>query len=306
MSFQITNAFIQQFSENLEHLAQQMSARLPALMRNENVNGESAYFDQLAPRTARKAQSRHGDTPFNGQQHLRRRVTTYLYDDGDMIDKVDKLRMITDPTSDVTRAIAGALSRAQDDECIAAFFGTAYTGHAGGTTVTWPNGNAESSPTAPAGKQVAVNAWNYGTGTGNSGLTVSKLIEARTALRAAEGDDEEMYICVTARQEGNLLATTEATSLDYNEKPVMVDGKIDRFMGFKFIHSERLVTNASGYRRVPAWRAPGMLFGTTQAIQGVVGQDPSKKFNYRLYGSEVIGATRMQESMIAEIICSEA
>jgi hypothetical protein len=108
----------------------------------------------------------------------------------------------------------------------AAFFGTAFSGHMpAATSLTWPNGNSESAPTQPAGTQVAVNDWTYGNGSGNTGLTISKLISAMVALDAAEGDEgEERYIAVKGQHKGQLLATTEATSADYNTVKALVNG----------------------------------------------------------------------------------
>ena len=59
--------------------------------------------------------------------------------------------MLIDAASAYTRAFAAALERARDDETIGSFWAIAYTGHSGATQVTWPNGNSESTPTAPAG-----------------------------------------------------------------------------------------------------------------------------------------------------------
>jgi len=307
MSFTVTDAFVQQFNGNLNLLAQQSNARLRGKVLEQPVTGDSAYFEQLAPTTARKVTTRHADSPVANMQHLRRRLAIYDYDQGDLIDKEDEAKMLIDPASKYTINIANALRRGQDDEVINAFFATAYTGHTGATAITWPNGNSESSPTAPAGTQVAVNDWTYGNGTGNSGLTISKLTSAKVALDAAEGDEEEpRYILVTSRQVGNLLATTEATSADYNTVRSLVDGKIDTFMGFKFIQSERVQLNSSSYRRVAAWRMSAMGLGIQKDVNGWVNQRFDKRGAWYAYGAESVGAARLEESKLVEIVCSES
>lgn len=304
MSFSITDAFVQQFTGTVQLLAQQTNSRLRGTVYEENITGDSAYMEQLAPTTARKVTTRHADSPVANMQHLRRRIAVYDYDQGDLIDKEDKARLLIDPSSSYTQNIAAALRRGQDDEIIGAFFGTAYTGHSGATAVTWPNGNSESSPTAPAGTQVAVSDWTYGNGAGNSGLTISKLTSASVALDAAEGDEEEeRYILITAKQKGNLLATTEATSADYNTVRALVDGKIDTFMGFKFIHSERVLKNGSGQYRIPAWRKSAMGLGIAQDIDGMVSVRGDKRFSWYCYADETIGASRLEESKLVEMIC---
>ena len=304
MSFTITDAFVQQFTGNVRFLAQQMDSRLRRTVLEDTITGESAYFEELAPTAARKAVSRHEDSPLMNTQHLRRRIAPYDYDWGDLIDREDKVRLLIDPASSYARNAGFAMKRGQDDEIIGGFFATAYTGHSGSTAVTWPNGNSESTPSQPGGTQVVVNDWTYGNGSGNTGLTISKLISASVALDAAEGDeDEERFIVLGAKQKGSLLATTEATSADYNTVRALYDGKINRFMGFTFIHSERLQLNSSGYTRVPAYRKSAMGLGIAQDIEGIVSQRPDKKFSWYVYTDMSIGAARLEETKLVELIC---
>jgi hypothetical protein len=304
MSFTVTDAFVQQFTGNVRFLAQQTKSRLADTVITDNITGESAYMEQVAPTAARKKTSRHSDTPIMNTQHLRRRIVGYSYEWGDLIDRADKVRLLIDPTSTYAQNASYAMERSKDDEIIGGYFATAYTGHAGATAVTWPNGNSESAPTQPGGLQVAVNDWTYGNGSGNVGLTISKLISASVALDAAEGDeDEERFIVVAAKQKGNLLATTEATNADYAAVKALTEGKIDRFMGFTFRHSERLQTNASGYTRVPAYRQSAMGLGIIRDIEGQIGPRPDKSFSTQVFTDEEIGAARLEEAKLVEIIC---
>lgn len=305
MSFTVTDAFVQQFTGTARQLAQQTKARLRGMVLEDQVTGESAYMEQLAPTTARKRTTRHGDSPVANIQHLRRRLALYDYEQGELVDKLDKVRLLIDPTSEYTTALSAAMRRSQDDEIIGAFFGTAYSGHAGATSLTWPNGNSEGTPTAPAGTQVGVADWTYGNGTGNSGLTISKLISAKVALDAAEGEeDEPRYIAVKAQQIGNLLATTEATSQDYNTVKALVNGSIDTFMGFNFIRTERLQLNASSQTRVAAWRKSAMGLGIGKDIEGQLSQRADKSYAWYPYLCQTIGATRLEESKLVEIVCA--
>lgn len=305
MSFTVTDAFVQQFTGTARQLAQQSTARFRGKVLEDQVTGESAYMEQLAPTAARKRTTRHGDSPVANTQHLRRRLAIYDYEWGDLIDKLDKVRLLIDPASEYTKAGSAAMRRSQDDEIIGAFFSTAYSGHAGGTALTWPNGNSESTPTAPAGTQVAVGDWTYGNGSGSAGLTISKLISAKVALDAAEGEeDEERYIAIKSTQLGNLLATTEATSQDYNTVKALVNGQIDTFMGFKFLHSERLQLNASSQTRVPAWRKSAMGLGLAKDIEGQLSQRADKSYSWYPYLCQAIGASRLEEAKLVEIICA--
>ncbi len=52
MSNQVTTAFVQQYSANVQMLAQQMGSRLRDAVRIENVVGKNAFIDQIGSATA--------------------------------------------------------------------------------------------------------------------------------------------------------------------------------------------------------------------------------------------------------------
>ena len=71
MSTQITTAFVQQFSNNVSMLSQQMGSLLRGSVDEESVTGEKAFFDQIGSSAAVKRTSRHGDTPMVETPHSR-------------------------------------------------------------------------------------------------------------------------------------------------------------------------------------------------------------------------------------------
>ena len=299
MSFSITTAFVQQYKGNVFHLAQQQDSRLRNTVMSDMIIGESGFLEQLAPTVAVKRVARHGDSPVMNATHLRRRVTPYDFEWGDLVDTLDKVRTLIDPENEYVKAAGYAMGRAFDGEIMGAFFGPAYSGKDGSTVLTWPTGPTGGNN----GTIVPVNDWTYGTGTGNSGLTISKLISAKVALDVAEAPAEDRYIGLGGIQLGNLLATTEATSADYNTVKALVQGQIDTFMGFKFVHTELLQKNASGQWRVPAWQKSGMGLGLAQDDKSNVAQRPDKSFAWYVYANAAFGATRMEEAKVVEIVC---
>ena len=52
MSNQITTAFVQQFSANIQLLSQQKVSLFRSAVREESINGEKAFFDQVGSTTA--------------------------------------------------------------------------------------------------------------------------------------------------------------------------------------------------------------------------------------------------------------
>lgn len=303
MSFTVTTAFVTQFQGVVIQLAQQMSSRLRETIFEQQVTGDTDMIEQLAPTAAIKRTSRHGDSPVLNAQHLRRRVALYDYEWGDLIDKLDEVRLLIDPASKYTQAAGMAMARAQDDEIINAFFATAYTGQAGTTTATWPTAPS-GNPTN--GTQVAVSDWTYGNGSGNAGLTISKLISAKAALDAAEAPPDDRFIVVGSKQMSNLLATTEATSTDYNAVKALVDGTLENqtFMGFRFKRSERLQVNGSSQTRVPAYHRQAVALGVGANPTFRVSERPDKSYATYVYACMALGGTRMEEGKLVEIICA--
>ncbi len=208
MSTQITTAFVNQFSANVQMLSQQMGSLLRNAVDVETVNGEKAFFDQVGSAAAVLRTSRHADTPIVDTPHSRRMVTLSDYEYADLIDDQDKVRMLIDPTSTYSPAAAAAMGRAMDDVIISAALGSAKTGKDGSTTTSFLAAN-----------QIAV---------GGTGLTLAKLIQAKEKLDAGDVDPSiPRYIAVSPKQITDLLGDTEVTSADYNTVRALVKGEID-------------------------------------------------------------------------------
>lgn len=306
MSQQVDTAFVKQYHDLIERLLQQMGSRFRGTVRTESQNGEEAFWEQVGSVEAVEVTTRHGDSPMVDTPHARRRVTLRQFDVGDMIDTFDKVKMLIDPASIYVQNFVDALNRKVDDLVIGksddsftvngGFFGTAYTGKAGTTSTTFTSGNV-----------IAVDYANTGV---NSNMTINKLIEARRLLLSYENDPqrESWYIAWSASQLASLLRTTEVTSSDYNTVKALVRGEINTFLGFNFIHSERLLetASASGIRKCPAWTKNGMLLSFGKDITTRVAERPDKRFSWYAYAMLSAGVTRMQENKVLDIRCDEA
>lgn len=294
MSVNIPNHYAQQFATNIELLLQQKDSRLRGLVTQGSYVGEQASpVDQVDAVEMQSVTGRFEAMPRVDADTARRWVLPSDFDLPQLIDSFDKLRLLTDPASKYVENAVSAAKRKMDDVIIDAFFGTAKTGKTGSTSTTFPSG-----------QQVAV---NHGA-SGNTGLTVAKLREARKLLRAAEVDmDMDPITCViSAKQEDNLLAEAQVISLDFNDRPVLVDGKLKSFLGMNFVHSERLDTDGSSYRRVPVFAKSGMHLGIWNDISTDVSQRKDLRgMPYQAYVYMTVGATRLEEEKIVEIKCAE-
>ena len=164
MSSQITTSFVEQYSSNIAMLSQQMGSKLRSSVDVEKVTGKNAFFDQVGVTAAQLRTSRHGDTPQIDTPHSRRRLSLADYEWADLVDDVDKVRMLVDPTSSYARAAAAAMNRAMDDVIITAMNASANTGVAGGTSTALPS----TQKTATSDQ--------------SDGLTIAKLLAAKKIL----------------------------------------------------------------------------------------------------------------------------
>ena len=287
MSTQITTAFVNQFSANIQMLSQQMGSLLRNAVDVETVTGEKAFFDQVGSAAAVLRTSRHADTPLIETPHSRRMVTMSDYEYADLIDDQDKVRLLVDPTSTYSRAAAAAMGRAMDDAIIAAALGTALTGKDGGTSTAF----------ATATNQIAAGA---------TGLTLAKLISAKEILDAGDVDPSiPRYIVVSPKQITNLLNSTTVTSSDFNTVKALAMGEINSFVGFNFIVSNRLGVDGSSARRVIAFAGDGIKLAIGREPVARIDERADKSYATQIYYAMTLGSTRMEEKKVVEVLCTE-
>ena len=284
MSSQITTAFVQQYSANIQMLSQQMGSLLRDKVRQESVVGKNAFFDQVGSVTAQLKTSRHSDTPQIDTPHSRRRVSLADYEYADLIDQQDKVRLLIDPTSSYAQAAAFAMGRAMDDVIIAAATGTAFTGETGATS--------EAAQTAIAA--------------GGTGLTIAKLRTAKQTFDLASVDPSiPRHIIVGPEQITNLLGTTEVTSSDFNTVKALANGEVNSFLGFNFTVSNRLAKSGND-RTCIAFAQDGITLGIGKDVNARIDERADKSYATQVYYCMSIGATRMEQSKVLGIVCQEA
>jgi len=309
MSNQITEAFVKQFSSQIFHLVQQKGSRLRGMVRNETQRGESKFFERLGAATAQVRLSRHADTPQIDSDHSRRRVTLVDFEWGDLIDDADRLRLLIDPTGPYSQSAVWALGRSMDDTIISNALGNAFSGVDGSTAVALPNTQKIAAVASGA----------------ESNLNVEALRRAKDILDSNDVDEGIPRFCaIQSSQLQALLAETEVTSHDFNTVRALVRGEVDTFLGFKFVRLERLnlqsgtlnfdettgvvgsgAGDADGSRRCFCWAMDGLVLSTAMDIRARVAERPDKSFSTQVFASMGIGATRLEEEKVVEILCAE-
>jgi hypothetical protein len=288
MSNEILDWSVIDYKSTVEALLQQRGSKFRAAVMEDSYHGKSGKaVNQIGPVNAQKRTTRHADTPLIETSHDARWVFPSDYEWADLIDTQDKLRTIADPTSPYAINGAMAIGRAMDDVIITAATGTSLTGEDGTTSTAFPA--AQTAATT------------------SGGLTIAKLREAMQLLIAAEVDvdNEPLYCAIGAQQHDDLLGETQAVSLDYTNKPVLVDGRIRAFMGFNFIDSQRLALSGTD-RTVICWAKSGLHLGIWDDIDVRISERSDKSYSTQVYVKGTFGATRVEEEKVVAITCSEA
>lgn len=284
--------FVQQYANTIDLLLQQKGSKLrDKVMTGSYMGKQASPVDQIGaismlPVGARFAPMGRVDSPLD-----RRWVLPSDFELPQLLDSFDEQRLLIDPKSKYVQNAVYAAGRQMDDLIISAFFGTAKTGETGSTNTTFPSG-----------QQIAV---NFGAAA-NVSCTVAKLREARRILMANEVDFEsdEIIAVLTSKEHDALLAEAQVISTDFNDKPVLVEGKVTRFLGINIVTCERLQLDGSNFRRIPVFAKSGMHLGIWGDIMTAISQREDLSGRpWQAYAKMTMGATRLEEKKIVEIKC---
>lgn len=297
----IDSAFTNSYQNAFELKFQQEGSRLSPFVTEYPQNSEFKFWDRIGPITSVTARTtRHAPTVLDDGDYSRIRCSITDYRPKAIaFDSEDRLRMeLNDPRMGHARNQALALGRKKDSVIIEALTGTTYTGKTGS--------DAETYDQATYG--VAVDAVAPGAAAVNSNLTIEKLIRARSKLFTAEAvmDGEPLVCVVTQSQINSLLRTTEITSADYNSVRALVAGQVDGFMGFKFVRTELLGTDASGYRKALCFPKSACIVGMAEGIQTRIDQRPDLNYTWQVWSQATFGAVRTWREKVVSILCDEA
>ena len=299
MSENLFKLFTTQFSTNLELKLQQMGSKLRGKVREGfHVGKQASPINQVGAIQLKAPAGRFAPKNRTNADFTRRWVFPTDGEIDQLIDSFDELKTIVDPKSMYTENAAMAVGRAWDDSLIAAAFGTAQIGQdAGGLSAeTWASFSS-----------AYVVSDTFGS-TASAGLTVAKLIETKRIFRHNHVDIENdpLTLVIGSQQESDLLNQTEVVSTEFNERPVLVDGRVVRFLGFDIVVSERLSPGTNSLRQCIAFAKSGMYLGmwkdTTNrvSIRNDLSGEP-----YDLYTSTSFGSTRTSPGKVIQVLAAD-
>lgn len=290
MTSTIPVGFVNRFHGDFIMLSQQKLSRLEGTVRTDPdmLAGKFGYYDRIGAVSMKKRTSRHQDTGVVEVPHSRRRITLADYELPHLLDRQDVMRLVADPQGKYMQNALAAAHRQKDDIIIAAADASSYS---------IDEDEAATAVALPAGQIIAASV---------TGLTKAKILQVKEILDGAEvGEDEERFAIVGSKQITNLLNLTEVTSDDYNTVKALVSGKIEQWLGFTWIRSERLKKSGTERR---------CLFYTKSALGLAIGEDittsidkrPDKGNATQLLVTMSMDATRIEDEKLVVVDCVES
>jgi hypothetical protein len=296
MSENLINLATTEFSSLLRMKLQQQTSMLRGrVMEGKHVGKMASPIQYVGPVQMKPPAGRFAPISLQNPDFSRRWVFPADREAAISIDKFDELKTIVDPKSQYSDEMAASVSREWDDRVIGAAFATAQTGQdaAALTAETFDTTKWQIASTFGAAAA--------------SGLTVAKMIEAKRVMRKAQVpvDSEPITWVTNSQGESDLLNQVTVVSTEFNDRPVLNDGKVTRFMGFDIAYSERL-TSSSNVRQNIALSKSGAYLGIWLDMQSNVDQrvDLSGR-PWQLSTQMSCGATRLEPGRLLQVLCAD-
>lgn len=299
MSVNIPTLYAEQFSTNVQLLLQQKGSKLRGCVTEGSyVGSQASPVDQIGAVEAQEVVTRFAPMGRIDATVDRRWVFPTDYDLPQLIDSFDKLRLLTDPESKYVENALYGVGRKIDDKILAATIGTAKTGVNGATSTVF----------------LPTNVVGINTGGTNSSINVAKIREGKRLLmfNQVDLDNDPIYCVVSSVEADALLNEIQVISSDFNgDRPVLVDGKVQRFLGVNFVYCERVRTINSGTDdqsgtsiAVPMFAKSGMHLGMWGGIPADVSQRRDLQgLPFQAYVHATFGATRIEEKKVVKVWC---
>lgn len=319
MTYSVSTAFINEYSDSIKLLASQQNSVFENLVMQGDSSGEYKYFDYIGPITFTARTSSNETTAFQDVAHTKRVVafTDYFvnfYKDS----VVDLQRMKVDPQSSYVKAAVNAWNEKKDVVIAAAMFAAATTGkgvgEAFGSTsfaTTTQTVDVNYIQGDPIGSGNGTGSWATKT---QSGFTYAKFIKGRSTLLAnnAVNPGQLIKLAISPEEEETLLTLSQFSNRDYAGEKILVDKMIDVtgligvWFGVAIYRSNVLTTTdpssaSNQYRSCPMWveDGVGLVKGGTPTIKAM--ENPSNNFAVTINVQGSVGAVRLEEKKVVEI-----
>lgn len=306
MSQQITVSFIDQFSQGIRMLSQQMTSRTREACVHEPLNAKKKAVDQVGIIHLVEGATRHAEIEQVETPHKRRWVTARLARARDFIDEADKLELLNDPTNAYTQAIAGAAARHWDRKLIGrpgelgGLLGDNLIGEEGDTKVSLPIGTPNVNQVGDGSAYLSFAMIKTGV----------RILRSRNALNLP-GDT--IHFATNAYQEDKYIDDNKVSNRDFTMKVVVDEGGINQHYRVKFHYLEDVDASPMGQllprpatdqRYNVMWVRSGAMMGVRKDAYGRVAWLHERE-SFQVSGGINIGSTRLEEKKVVPFLVKE-
>ena len=293
-TYSVPEHHVKMYTANVQAALNKQGGLLTSYVTMSGYSGERAQVvNFLGPVEFIERDTPYADTKLTEIEHTQRWITGREYDCAILIDRLDTLKMIYEPTSPYVERMREGAARKMDEIVMNAFFATAKVGKDGTENRAFPAQDVIAH--------------------GGTRMSVAKLRAARKLLKKRHVNlrTQRPYIAVTAEQTDDLLGEVAVGSSDYNAVKPLVDGEVSQFMGFTFVPYEdngnaqngrgiptTTVAGPATIRRCPVWVQDAMHMGQWDGLSIIISPRPDKNNIKQAHATFTAGATRLEEGKV--------
>lgn len=286
-SYSVPEAHVYMFTDNVRNVITRNGGLIYPYVTHGSYSGERVQVVMfIGPVEFIERDTPYSDTKLTELEHTSRWINGREFDVAVLIDRLDTLKMIFDPTNPYVDRFRQAHERKRDDIIMDGFFATVKTGKDASGTAAYKAANTVAD--------------------GGTGFTLLKLRALRKLMKKRNLDLRSIkpLILVNAEAIDDLLSETQVTSSDYAAVKALVDGEVQYFMGFQFVPFEdyngRGIPFVTGTnpRHSPAWIPDGMHYGTWQDLVITISNRPDKNNIKQIHGTFTAGSVRLEEDKV--------
>ena len=296
-TYDVPEHHVKMYTANVQAALNKKGGILMSLVSQGSYKGEKAQIINFIGKVEFiERDTVYADTKLQELEHTQTWIVGKEYDCAVLVDRLDLLKMIYDPTSPYVERFREAAARKMDEIIMSRFFADRKAGKDGTTASPFGSNNTVLH--------------------GSTGMTVAKLRSLRKLIKKRHVDVRTVRpnIAVTSEEVDDLLGEVAVGSSDYNAVKPLVDGEVTNFMGFNFIPYEDdgsalngkgipTRTDSGVVRQCPVWVTEGMHYGSWEGLIITINNRADKNNIKQIHGTFTGGATRTEEG---KVFCVEA
>ena len=290
-----TNAAIQ-FQAGFEYLLGQTASKFRPLITTKMFdNAEQFYVNQIGNAAAVTAVADPTTASvYSSITTARRLIEKAYYPRNEFVTSLDLNNMNFDPKADIVKRIMETYARTMDAVVIAGAVGTAKTGKAGGTNVTFPVGNILAH--------------------GSAGATYAKILSGLEFFLGKNFEGGELSWVVGPRQATELLNINNVINSDFARvqgagiTTPMTSGYLTTInLGVKInVYVSTALPVATNVRDTLLFAKGGIALGVGKEVGVKLLDNPSANGQLQITTEAIFGATRLDEDQVYMIRCLES